>query len=57
MIDTAYRLYAKSIKGRWILVGWHYQDKSWADDQVTLLTELGIETKIEEYLTEYASEG
>jgi len=57
MIGKAYRLYAKSVKGEWILVGFYYQDKSWTEDEVQLLTKLGIETRIEEYETEYANEG
>lgn len=57
MHGTAYRLYATSVTGKEILVGFHYQDLSWTDDTVRLLTRLGIETRTEEYNTEYADEG
>ena len=57
MIGKAYRLYAKSVKGKWILVGSHYQDRSWTDKEVELLTKLGIKTRIDEYETEYDDRG
>ena len=56
-IGKCYRLYATSVSGKEILVGSHYQDVSWTDSEVKLLTRLGIRTRIEEYNTEYADEG
>lgn len=57
MKGTAFRLYATSVNGEEILVGWNYQDESWMTEMINLLTKLGIATRTEEYETEYANEG
>jgi hypothetical protein len=53
----AYRLYATSVSGEEILIGGHYQEASWMNEEIRLLTRLGIKTRTEEYEREYANEG
>jgi hypothetical protein len=57
MRGTAYRLYATSVSGKELLIGSHYQCLSWAKETIQLLEKLGIDTRTEEYETEYADEG